>query len=38
MNLDTKHCAETALGKVKLLKMVYFVVGKAVHVHFDGGS
>ena len=32
------HCAESALDKLHLPPKVRFVLGKAVYMHFDGGS
>ena len=38
VNLDTMHCAESALSKVSLPPKECFVLGKVVHMQFDGGS
>ena len=38
VDLDTMYCTETALGKVSLPPKAYFVLGKAVHMQFNGGS
>ena len=38
VDLDNMHCAESTLGKVSLLPKAHFVLGKAVHVQFDGRS
>ena len=38
VDLDDMHCTESALGKVSLPPKARFVLGKAVHVQFDGGS
>ena len=36
VNLATMHCAKISLDKVTLLPKVRFVLGKAVHIEFDG--
>ena len=36
VDLDAMLCAESTLGKVSLLPKACFVLGKAVHVQFDG--
>ena len=36
--LPEQHHAETTLGKVNLLPKAHFVLGRAVHMQFDGGS
>ena len=38
VDLDNMHSAESALGKVSLPPKARFVLGKAVHVQFDGRS
>ena len=38
VDLDDMHSAKSALGKVSLPPKACFVLGKAVHVQFDGGS
>ena len=38
VDLDAMHCANSALGKVSLPLKACFVLGKAVHMQFDGGS
>ena len=38
MGLDAIHYARIALGKVSLPTKAYFVLGKAVHMQFDGSS
>ena len=38
VDLDNMHCAKSALGKVSLPPKACFVLGKVVHVQFDGGS
>ena len=38
VDLDTMHCAKSALGKVSLPPKAYYVPGKAVHVQFDSSS
>ena len=35
---DAMHCTKSALGKVSLPPKVCFVLGKLVHVQFDGSS
>ena len=37
VDLDAMHYAGTALGKAELPPKECFVVGKAMHVHHDGG-
>ena len=32
------HCTKSALGKVSLPPKACFILGKVVHVQFDGGS
>ena len=36
--LDAMQCTEFALGKVSLPLKACFILGKVVHVQFDGGS
>ena len=38
VDLDDMHCTESALGKVSLPPKACFVLGKVVHVQFDGRS
>ena len=38
VDLDDMHSTESALGKVSLPPKARFVLGKAVHEQFDGGS
>ena len=38
VDLNTMHCAKSALGKVSLPSKVCIFLGKAVHVQFDGRS
>ena len=38
VNLDFMHYREPALGKVSLPPKARFVLGKVLHVQFDGGS
>ena len=38
VDLDSMHCAKSALGKVSLPPSACFVPGKAVHVQFDSSS
>ena len=38
VDLDAMHCTESALGKVSLPPKAHFVLGKVVHMQFDGGS
>ena len=38
VDLDDLHNAESALGKVSLPPKARFVLGKAVHLQFDGRS
>ena len=38
VDLDDMHSAKSALDKVSLPLKARFVLGKAVHMHFDGGS
>ena len=38
VNLDDMHSTKSALGKVSLPPKAHFVLGKAVHVQFYGGS
>ena len=37
VDLDNMHSTESALGKVSLPPKLRFVLGKVVHVQFDGG-
>ena len=38
VDLDAIHCAKSALSKVSLPPKACFVLGKVVHVQFDGRS
>ena len=38
VDLEAMHFSEFALGKVSLPPKAHFVLGKAAHVQFDGGS
>ena len=38
VDLDNMHCTKSALSKVSLPPKACFIVGKVVHVQFDGGS
>ena len=38
VNLDAMHCTESALGKVSMPPKAHFVLGKVVHVQFNGRS
>ena len=38
IDLDAILCAESALSKASLPPKACFVLGKVVHVQFDGGS
>ena len=38
VDIHAMHCTKSALGKVTLPPKAHFVMGKVVHVHFDGNS